>query len=92
MPSVPELVGDAVESAQEVSIQPRRGRVREFGAALGHVGAMEPPFADEPRRVEVHIGRVELRAPEHRRSEPPPALPSFTPNPLARRYLDRCLY
>jgi hypothetical protein len=92
MPPVAELAAAGVEPAHEVAIKPRGDPVRQLSAALADLGAAQPPYGDEPRRVEVHIGRVVLSAPEPARAEPPPALPSFTPSPLARRYLDRCLY
>jgi len=79
------------EASTEVLLRPRGGTER---SGLGPDSA-EGPGDSEPRRVEVRIGRVEVRmaqtppVPSPARAEPPRPIER---NTMVRRYLDRSWY
>jgi hypothetical protein len=79
------------EAPTEVALRPRGGTERR---GLG-ADSVEGPGDSEPRRVEVRIGRVEVRMPQAPPAPGPARAEKSRPierNTLARRYLDRSWY
>lgn len=94
-PTPPQPGEPTPEQPAPPPIQILRERVRLPADPLEHgepLDAPDLPAGSSRPHVEVRIGHLELLPHPVSQAQPPPPPSSFAPEPLARRYLDRCWY